>query len=219
MRETETLRDTPSVATTTAVYSIGAVSRMLAVRAATLRTWEERYQAVIPKRSGGGHRLFSVEQIDHLRFVVDNIERGMSVSDAHRLLAARLADAQAVTQRNPREIRLSILLAERDLFSADFADHYLRTEGYDTTIVDSVDDAEAAVDAESPSLAVVELLLSGGRGLDLCRTLSERRRLPVIAISTLEWHDEAAQVGATAFLQKPIEPLRLVSTVKQLIGG
>jgi CheY-like chemotaxis protein len=41
----------------------------------------------------------------------------------------------------------------------------------------------------------------------------------VLAISALEARDEALAAGADAFLQKPIDPLELVSTVKDLVGA
>jgi DNA-binding response OmpR family regulator len=41
----------------------------------------------------------------------------------------------------------------------------------------------------------------------------------VLAISVLESRDEALAAGADAFLQKPLDPLELVSTVKDLLGA
>ena len=40
----------------------------------------------------------------------------------------------------------------------------------------------------------------------------------MLAISVLEARDEALAAGADAFLQKPFDPLELVSTVKDLLG-
>jgi len=40
----------------------------------------------------------------------------------------------------------------------------------------------------------------------------------VIAVSTLDETREAIEAGASAFLQKPLDPLRLVATVKTLTG-
>jgi DNA-binding response OmpR family regulator len=70
----------------------------------------------------------------------------------------------------------------------------------------------------SPQLAVVELLISGGTGGELCRRLKEAGVLACLAISTLDVRDEALGAGADAFLQKPLEPLNFVSTVKDLLG-
>src|ERR671922_287724 len=69
-----------------------------------------------------------------------------------------------------------------------------------------------------PQLAVVELLISGGAGGELCRRLKGAGVAACLAISTLEARDQALAAGADAFLQKPLEPLQLVSTVKDLLG-
>ena len=73
---------------------------------------------------------------------------------------------------------------------------------------------------KSPSLAVVELLISGGAGLDLCRFFREQGSdVLIIAVSVLESRDLAIEAGADAFLLKPLEPLQLVSTVRDLLGS
>ena len=69
-----------------------------------------------------------------------------------------------------------------------------------------------------PQLAVVELLISGGSGAELCRRLKESGVPACLAISALEARDEAIAAGADAFLQKPLDPLQFVSTVKDLLG-
>ena len=66
---------------------------------------------------------------------------------------------------------------------------------------------------------VIDLLISGGSGLQLCRQLKLRSRVPVLAISTLETSDQALEAGADGFLQKPLDPLQLVSAVKDLLGA
>jgi DNA-binding response OmpR family regulator len=62
-------------------------------------------------------------------------------------------------------------------------------------------------------------MISGGRGVELCRRLKQLEAGPVLAISVLEARDEALAAGADAFLQKPLDPLELVSTVKDLLGA
>jgi DNA-binding response OmpR family regulator len=65
---------------------------------------------------------------------------------------------------------------------------------------------------------VIELLISGGAGAALCRRLKEAGVPVCLAISTLEARDQALAAGADAFLQKPLDPLQFVSTVKDLLG-
>ncbi|MEA2520279.1 MAG: MerR family transcriptional regulator, light-induced transcriptional regulator [Chloroflexota bacterium] len=63
---------------------------MLDVSIATLRNWEERYGIVRPDRSAGGQRLFSRDQVEHLRLVKELLDAGLSPADAHRVLADQL---------------------------------------------------------------------------------------------------------------------------------
>ena len=202
------------------VYSIGAVAQMLGIPPATLRTWEERYGLPAPERSPGGHRVYSRDQVEQLRFVKAQLDSGMSPADAHRLLAERVA-AGSVSLGAPEaaETRLLILLAERDPYAAGLAEYFLRTEGYE--VVAALDTAEAArkFDELTPSMVVIDLLISPGGGLELCRRLKQRSVAPVLAISTLETSDQALEAGADGFLQKPLDPLQLVSAVKDLLGA
>lgn len=200
------------------VYSIGAVSRMLGVPTATLRTWQERYAVVVPQRSDGGHRLYTRDQVEQLRFVVDQVASGVSPADGHRLLTERLARGAPVGPDAASTERLLVLLAERDPYAADFAEYFLRTEGYDVELVLTADEAAARLEGTRPHVAVIDLLISGGNGLALCRRLRDREKIPVLAVSTIEQRDAAIAAGAAAFLLKPIEPLHLVSVVRDLLG-
>jgi DNA-binding transcriptional MerR regulator len=56
-------------------------------------------------------------------------------------------------------------------------------------------------------------------GLELCRQLKQRSDAPILAVSTLDTSDAAMEAGADAFLQKPLDPLQLVSAVKDLLGA
>ena len=202
------------------VYSIGAVARMLGIPAATLRTWEERYGLPVPARSPGGHRVYTRDQVDQLRFVKARVEQGMAPADAHRLLSEQLA-AGGSPLVNPEgsATRLLILLAERDPYAAELEEYFLRTEGYEVAMSMDAGDALRKFQQLIPSLIVIDLLISGGAGLELCRRLKQRGDVPVLAISTLETSDDALEAGADAFLQKPLDPLQLVSAVQDLLGA
>lgn len=191
---------------------------MLGVRVATLRTWEDRYGLVVPERNTSGHRLYSRDQVEQLKFVKTRMADGVSAADAHRLLADRNENLpQRGSQPGGAHTRLLILLAERDPYSAEFQEYFLRTEGFEVDVTLSEGAARESFSEGSPSLVVIDLLISGGSGLDLCRFFKERDGVPVIAVSVLESRDQAIEAGADAFLPKPIEPLDLVSTVRDLL--
>jgi len=202
------------------LYSIGAVARMLDIPPATLRTWEERYGLPKPQRSPGGHRLYSRDQVGQLRFVKAQLAAGMAPADAHRVLAERLAAGTlSIGEPEPARTRLLVLLAERDPFAAELSEYFLRTEGYEVASALDVADAARKFEELSPSVTVIDLLISGGSGLGLCRQLKRHDDAPVLAISALEASDEALEAGADGFLQKPLDPLQLVSAIKDLLGA
>lgn len=193
---------------------------MLGLQVATLRTWEDRYGLVVPERNTSGHRLYSRDQVEQLKFVKTQMADGVSAADAHRLLADRNENlSQRASRPGGTHPRLLILLAERDPYSAEFQEYFLRTEGFEVDVTLSEGAARESFSGGSPSLVVIDLLISGGTGLDLCRFFKERDGVPVIAVSVLESRDQAIEAGADAFLPKPIEPLDLVSTVRDLLGS
>jgi DNA-binding transcriptional MerR regulator len=191
---------------------------MLDVPVATLRTWEERYGQVIAARNDNGHRLFSRQQIEQLRFIRAQMSRGASAADAHRLLAERMEAGGALATPAPQAApRLLILLAEADPYAAEFQEYFLKTEGFEVAVVLGEEAAREAFAAVSPAVVIVEVLISGGAGLELCRSFRERPGVAVIAVSAVEARDAAIGAGADAFLRKPLDPLQLVSTVRDLL--
>lgn len=202
------------------IYSIGAVSRMLGLSQAAIRSWEDRYGLIVAERSEGRRRIYTREQLEQLRFVKEQLDEGLSAADAHRLLADREAGAGSGLERRDLDsaARLLVLLAESDRYGAELNDVSLRSEGYAVEIAMSAAEAEAKFASQKPAVSIVELMISGGVGRELCQRLKRRRGTPLLCISSLDLREEALAAGADAFLKKPLEPRQLVSTVKDLLG-
>ena len=191
---------------------------MLDVPVATLRTWEDRYGQVVPDRSPGGQRLYTRLQVEQLKFVRAHMSDGASAADAHRLLAERTGAGASLAAARPEPApQLLILLAESDRYAAEFQEYFLKTEGFDVEVTLTESAAREAFAAASPAVAIVEFLISGGAGLELCRSFKQRSDMAVIAVSVVQAQDAAMDAGADAFLLKPLDPLQLVSTVKDLL--
>jgi DNA-binding transcriptional MerR regulator len=190
---------------------------MLGVPVATLRTWEDRYGLVVPERTASRHRLFTRDQVEQLRFVKVQMDLGVSASDAHRLLSEHTGTPGPQRRAQPSD-RPLILLADNDPFSAEFQDYFLKAEGFRTATALDYDSAVNAFEAGSPALVVVEILISGGLGLNLCRFLKDRKNPPrVLAVSSLESGPQAIEAGADAFLPKPLDPVGFMSRVNELM--
>jgi DNA-binding transcriptional MerR regulator len=204
------------------VYSIGAVAKMLGIPVQTLRSWEDRYKEVVPVRSAGGQRLYSRGDVERLRFIHEQTQAGLQPADAHRLLAERTRERarpdDGLGPHHGAGASYAVLLAERDPYAASFEDYFLRTEGYTVRSVLDAAEAEQIIEDDPPSVLVVDLMISGGAGLALCRTARNRTSISILAISAVDFGDEALRSGVDAFLRKPFDPLQFVSTVRDLLG-
>lgn len=196
-----------------AIYAIAAVERMIGEPADTIRAWEQRYRLPPPERSPGGQLLYSRDDVERLRWVARELAAGRE--------PAPLETMGAVPTVPPTEAedlpQILVLLAERDPHAADFEEYFLRTEGYQVEVTSSAGEAETGAVVMQPDVAVVELTLAGHAGLDLCRRLHEVSDAAVVAVSSLDQRDEALEAGAEAFLLKPLDPLVLISTIKDLL--
>lgn len=71
---------------------IGAVVKATGLTEATLRAWEQRYGFPAPAREASGHRRYSATDVEQIRAVIEQRERGLSLAQAiERVVSARSA--------------------------------------------------------------------------------------------------------------------------------
>jgi response regulator RpfG family c-di-GMP phosphodiesterase len=92
------------------------------------------------------------------------------------------------------------------------------------TAVESTEAARRAVAQNPPDVIVLDIILRGESGLDLCRELKARPEtagIPIVLLSgSIEFLPrQVAEAGADAFLSKPFSPLQLVALVERLASG
>jgi MerR family transcriptional regulator, light-induced transcriptional regulator len=80
---------------TAPVFNTKAVARETGVPADTFRAWERRYGMPRPRRTPGGHRLYSERDIAIIRWLRDRTDEGVNISHAVLLLTNTL-DAPAI---------------------------------------------------------------------------------------------------------------------------
>ncbi len=78
-----------------AAYNLKAVVRETGLKPDTLRVWERRYSLPQPKRTAGGHRLYSQQDINILKWLVARQEEGLSISRAVELWRQLEAEGQS----------------------------------------------------------------------------------------------------------------------------
>jgi DNA-binding response OmpR family regulator len=143
----------------------------------------------------------------------------MSAADAHRVLAGDLGQGRLpASPGEPATRKPLVLIAERDAYAAGLAEYFLRTEGCDVAVALDAIQAKLYFDEHSPDVVLIDLLISGGAGFRLLGEFAARDKARILAVSAIDSADEALDRGAAAFMRKPLEPLLLASTIRDLLG-
>jgi DNA-binding response OmpR family regulator len=116
-----------------------------------------------------------------------------------------------------------ILIVEDDRDIAELLQRYLTRAGHVTDALGDGGEALAFVRARVPDLVILDLMLPGVDGLEVCRTLRrgpETRALPIIMLTArTEESDRVAglELGADDYVTKPFSPSELVARVGALL--
>src|SRR4030095_3816747 len=121
----------------------------------------------------------------------------------------------------PADHNALILVVERNRVVQRLEKYFLEQAGY---AVEFAADGLLALERAKqlkPEILVTEILVPKLDGLSLCRELKSdptTRQILVLIFSHLQAEDRAREVGADAFLVKPLNEERLIETVQSLIA-
>ncbi|MFB3815477.1 MAG: HD-GYP domain-containing protein [Terriglobales bacterium] len=99
----------------------------------------------------------------------------------------------------------------------------LSSRGYDVDTASAAEEAEAKIAAQQPDLILLDVIMPGKSGYELCRELKDdplTRLIPVVMITGLTDREDKVrgiESGADDFLNKPIFPEELFARVKSLL--
>ena len=116
---------------------------------------------------------------------------------------------------------MNILIVEDDPRVADFLERGLRAEGYRVQLARTGTEGLALARSADLSLLLLDLMLPGLSGLELCQTLrAEGRHTPVLmltAMSALEDKIKGLRLGADDYLTKPFAFEELLARIEALL--
>ena len=118
-----------------------------------------------------------------------------------------------------------ILIIEDDRSTARLTEYTLQQEGYEVIVVgDGFEGLRLAL-AEHVDLVVLDIMLPGLDGYELCYRLRQRPEtadVPVLMISAKarpEDKETGLKVGADDYLTKPVDPSEILAKVEALLAG
>jgi two-component system, OmpR family, alkaline phosphatase synthesis response regulator PhoP len=116
-----------------------------------------------------------------------------------------------------------ILVAEDDPDIGALLEHYLKKAGFLTTVVSSGRDVMPQLKREEPDLLVLDLMLPGLDGLQVCRAIRSDASTAAIPIIMLTAKSEESdrivglELGADDYITKPFSPNEVVARVRALL--
>ena len=114
----------------------------------------------------------------------------------------------------------TILIVEDEPKLAALEADYLRNAGYDTHIIGDGAEVAAWVRANAPDLILLDLMLPGRDGLDVCRDLRTFSDVPIVMVTAkVEEVDRLVglDLGADDYVCKPFSVRELVARVKAIL--
>lgn len=98
----------------------------------------------------------------------------------------------------------------------------MKRQGYDVETAYNREDALSKLDKFQPSVILLDVLLSGADGRELCREIKSNIRMKSVPVIMVSAHPGAAEnfnsYGANDFIVKPIDTTRLLEKLDRLVN-
>lgn len=113
-----------------------------------------------------------------------------------------------------------ILIVEDEVSFSDPLSYLLRKEGYDVVVAETGPAGLAEFDASGADLVLLDLMLPGLSGVDVCRGLRQRSSVPVIMLTAKDSEIDKVvglEIGADDYVTKPYSSRELLARVKAVL--
>ncbi len=114
----------------------------------------------------------------------------------------------------------TVLVVDDEQIVREVVVRYLKRAGYTTLEAADGDSARALVEHAAPDLVVLDVMLPGVDGLELCRWIRSRSELPVILLTARSEEADrivGLELGADDYVTKPFSPRELAARVRSVL--
>jgi DNA-binding response OmpR family regulator len=112
-----------------------------------------------------------------------------------------------------------ILIAEDDLDILNLLRDYLKASNYETEYTQNGADAYEIFQNKTIDLAILDLMIPGIDGFELCRRIRNESNIPIIILSAKKTDSDkilALGLGADDYIVKPFSPRELIARIKSI---
>jgi DNA-binding response OmpR family regulator len=113
-----------------------------------------------------------------------------------------------------------VLVVDDDIKTVELVKLYLNRDGYRVLTANNGNDALQIARESHPELIVLDLMLPGISGLDVCRTLRAESDVPIIMLTAMTTDDDrltGLDLGADDYVTKPFSPRELAARVRAVL--
>jgi len=113
-----------------------------------------------------------------------------------------------------------ILIVEDDVPLAALLSEYLSGQGYKVDVLHRGSEVKKRIVGSRPDLLILDLMLPDMSGLDLCRSLREGWRGPILMLTAMKDDIDVVaglELGADDYLGKPVAPRVLLARIRALL--
>jgi len=113
-----------------------------------------------------------------------------------------------------------ILIADDDQGILDIVTYALKNEGFEADAVSDGEQALAASRRESYDLLILDLMMPGTSGLEVCRRLRNESKIPILMLTAKDAELDRVlglEIGADDYVTKPFSVPELVSRVRAIL--
>jgi two-component system response regulator RegX3 len=113
-----------------------------------------------------------------------------------------------------------ILIVEDEVSFSDPLSYLLSKEGYEVSVAENGNDALTQFDANGADLVLLDLMLPGLSGVDVCRALRQRSNVPVIMLTAKDSEIDKVvglELGADDYVTKPYSARELIARIRAVL--